>query len=339
MGAGISNPSGAVTITANGSTVAPNHHVTIGGLTGITHGSLRHVTWSLYHETGYHAVHLQHDGMTGRRLVQCDGRDIYFKKTVLALFDSSSHHTFDLATLALVQPNAAAAAALSSGASTYITVGVEEKDTFFLYTTQVNGQQYRDYQLHFWQRATIFTLPVVAMGSRRHADGTRRLNEEGVSEAQHSVVIIHTPALIVLVDGRPVEAQGGFGAAEDLTFAFAIEPGVTATYTLTPHTAVAAAASSTSKQHADGVQVEGGGALYYVGRLALASGEEVVALPRPPLLPSSWKAQEQKSAKQAEELAARQKRAEEQKEQGEEEVEKAAQLISQVDINVNVGGK
>ena len=341
MGAGISNPSGTVTVTANGSTTAPNHHVTIGGLTGVTHGSLRHVTWSLYHETGYHAVHLQHDGMTGRRLVQCDGRDIYFKKAMYALFDSSSAHTFDLATLQLVPPNVATAT-VASGNSTYVTVSVAEKDTYFLYTTQVNGRQYREYQLHFWTRATIFTLPVQQPTSRRNADGSRRLNEEGVTESQHSVVVIHSPELVVLVDGKPVEVQGGFGAAEDLTYTFGIEPEVTATYTLTPHTAQAAAASSTTRQHADGVMVEGGGSRYYVGKLVLAGGEEVPALARPPLLPSSWKAQEQKSEKQKEELAARKKQqAEEQKEQTDEqkEVDKTAQLISQVDINVNVGGK
>ena len=186
MGAGISNPSGTVTVTAAGSTTtAPNHHINVGGLTGITHGSLRHVTWSLYHETGYHAIHLQHDGLTGRRLVQCDGRDIYFKKSLYALFDSSSHHTFDLHTLQLIPP-AAATATVNSGTSTYVTVNVEEKDTYFLYTTQINGRQYREYQLAFWQRATMFTLPVREMTSRRNADGSRRLNEEGVSEQQPS---------------------------------------------------------------------------------------------------------------------------------------------------------
>ena len=334
MGAGISNPSGTVTVTANGSTTAPNHHVTIGGLTGLTHGSLRHVTWSLYHETGYHAVHLQHDGLTGRRLVQCDGRDIYFKKAVYALFDSSSSHTFDLATLLLVPANAVAAAR-AAGQATLVTVNVEEKDTYFLYTTQVDAVPYREYQLQFWSRATIFILPIQQLASRRNADGSRRLNEEGVTESQHSVVVIHTPQTTVLVDGKPVEVQGGFGAAEDLTYTFNIEPQLAATYTLTPHTPHAAAASSTSRQHPGGVIVEGGGSRHFVGKLVLATGEEVVALARPPLLPSSWKAQEQKSEKQKEELAARKKQAEEHKE--EKEVEKTAELISQVDINV-VGG-
>ena len=337
MGAGISNPAGTVTVTANGSTTAPNHHVTIGGLTGITHGSLRHVTWALYHESGYHAIHLQHDGLTGRRLIQCDGRDIYFKKSYYTLFDSSSTHTFDLATLQLVPANVAAAT-VSAGTGTYATVNVEEKDTYFLYTTQINGRQYREYQLQFWQRATILTLPIVQMASRRHADGSRRQNEEGVSESQHSVVIVHTPQMVVLVDGRPVDVHGGFGAADDLTYTFNIEPDLTATYTLTPHTVQAAAGSSTTRQHPDGVKVEGGGSRLYVGRLE-AGGEEVMALARPPLLPSSWKAQEaQKSEKQKEELAARKRVVEEHKEQ-QTDVEQTTQLVSQLDINVNVGGK
>ena len=335
MGAGISNPSGTVTVTANGSTTAPNHHINIGGLTGLTHGSLRHVTWSLYHESGYHAIHLQHDGLSGRRLVQCDGKDVYFKKTVYALFDSSSSHTFDLVTLQLVPANVVSSTTTSS--STYATVNVEEKDTYFLYTTQINGRQYREYQLHFWARATIFTHPVQHMTSRRNANGSRRLNEEGIAEHQHSIVVIHTPQMVVLVDGRPVEVRGGFGAADDLTYSFYIEPELAATYTLTPHTVQAAAASSTSKQHADGLLVEGGGGRQYVGKLMVGS-EEVVAMPRPPLLPSSWKAQEQKSEKQKEELAARKKAAEEQKEQP-QDVDKTAERISQVDINVNVGGK
>ena len=319
MGAGISNPSGTVTVTANGSTTAPNHHVTIGGLTGITHGSLRHVTWSLYHETGYHSVHLQHDGLSGRRLVQCDGKDIFFKKAVYALFDSSSSHTFDLATLQLIPPSAASAAASTTNpAATHITVNVEEKDTYFLYTTQINHLHYRDYQLQFWNRSTIYTLPILTMGtSRRNADGSRRLNEEGISESAHSIVIIHTPQMVVLVDGKPCsEVIGGFGSGEDLSYTFPVETTLSATYTLTPHTAQSAAGSSSTKQHSDGVLVEGGGSRYYVGKLVVGS-EEVPAMARPPLLPASWKAQEQKSEKRKEELAARQqqKPVEEQKEQ------------------------
>ena len=345
MGAGISNPSGTVTVTANGSTTAPNHHVTIGGLTGITHGSLRHVTWSLYHESGYHSIHLQHDGLSGRRLVQCDGKDIYFKKAVYTLFDSSSTHTFDLATLQLLPPNTAAAAiatantttTTTTGGATYITVNVDEKDTYFLYTTQVNGRQYREYQLQFWSRATIFTTPIQHITSRRNPDGTRRLNEEGISESHHSIVVVHTPQTVVLVDGRPVATHGGFGAAENLTYTFGIEEQLSATYTLTPYSVQAAAGSSCTKQHANGIVVEGGGSRLYVGKLVLVGGEEVMALARPPLLPSSWKAQEQKSEKQKEELATRKKVAEEQKEE-QKEVEKTAQLITQVDINVNVGG-
>ena len=327
MGAGISNPSGTVTVTANGSTTAPNHHVTIGGLTGLTHGSLRHVTWSLYHETGYHSVHLQHDGLTGRRLVQCDGKDIFFKKAVLALFDSSSSHTFDLATLQLVPPTSAAQPAKGS---THVTVNVEEKDTYFLYTTQVNGRQYREYQLHFWERATIYALPVSHMTSRRNADGSRRPTEEGITEAQHSIVIIHSPQMTVLVDGRPVDVTGGFGAGDDLAYTFSIEPEVTASYTLTPHTAQSAAGSSSTKQHPSGVVVEGGGSgRFYVGKLVVG-GEEVTAMVRPPLLPASWKVQEQKSEKRKEELAARQKAVEEEKEQ--KEVEKVTQRINKIDL-------
>ena len=336
MGAGISNPSGTVTHTASGRTTAPNHHVTIGGLTGLTHGSLRHVTWSLYHETGYHAIHLQHDGLSGRRLVQCDGRDIYFKKAFYTLFDSSSSHTFDLTTLQLVPPNAVAAT-MASGSGWYATVNVAEKDTYFLYTTQINGKQYREYQKAFWARSTIFTMPVQHITSRRNADGSRRQNEEGVSESQHSVVVIHTPQTTVLVDGRPVAVQGGFGAADDLTYSFEVEPQLLATYTLTPHTVAAAAASSTTKQHADGVAVEGGGSRLYVGRLTVG-GEEVEALTRPPLLPTSWKSHEQKSDKQKEELAARnqqatQQKQDEHKEQSPEAADSTAQAISQLDIN------
>jgi hypothetical protein len=67
MGAGASQPGGAsATSPKTASTAAPNHHIAIGGLTGITHGAQRHVTWSLYHETGYHTIHLQH-GQPQRR--------------------------------------------------------------------------------------------------------------------------------------------------------------------------------------------------------------------------------------------------------------------------------
>ena len=55
--------------------------------------------------------------------------------------------------------------------------------------------------------------------------------EEGVREDHHSVVVIHQPRVVVLLNGSPVNADGGFGG-DGMQYEFTVEDGVQAVYRL-----------------------------------------------------------------------------------------------------------
>ena len=191
-----------------------------------------------------------------------------------------------------------------------VTVNIEEKDTYFLYTAQVDGQQYREYQQAFWRRACIFSLPVRDMRHKaRHRGGV----EEGIGDSQHSVVVVHSPAFTVLVNGKPVQTDSAFAANDALLHRFNIEPGMQAEYSLFP-----LLSPSPSLRHSKGITVEGGNAGVLYGYRLTVGGAEIAEM-KPPLLPTAWKdgssgADAIRKEKVKEELQKTAKKAEEQKE-------------------------
>lgn len=279
-------------------TVAPLHHIAIGGLTGLTHGTERSVTWSFYSESGYHFLHLEHDGLTGRRCITFDHTVIDKKKFLYALFDSSSTHSFYVQSKQII-PQKEAQEMLAKIVATnqshakdpehvpyvnpsdsFIVSSICEKDTYFLYTAQINGQQYRHYQTAFWDRAVQYTIPRISMASRR-----ARSSEDGIKECDHSIVIIHRPHLVVLVDGQPIEQTNAtFTDNDGFEFTFELETNLSATYQLSPYHSLNS--FNKSHQHPKGIKFEKNPGVY---RYELRVSDAVVEpLYRPTLLPASW---------------------------------------------------
>ena len=218
-----------------------------------------------------------------------------------------------------------------------MTVNIEEKDTHFLYTMQINGLQYREYQQDFWRRAVMWTLPVQDMASKRG----RRSVEEGVREDHHSIVVVHTPHLTVLVDGRPVGTDGGFGA-DGLTHSFDVEAAVRATYTLTPAPPAPSTPQSTT-QHPNGLCVEGGGrGKHFVYALDI-DGAVVRPLHRPPLLPSAWKAdggvKHEKVKEEMDKTKRRDSAGEKHNGDDDANVNALNRRVSEVDVNVKLANR
>lgn len=317
MGAAASHP-------AVPETVAPLHHIAIGGLTGLTHGSERSVTWSFYNESGYHVLHLEHDGLTGRRAITFDHHVIEKKKYFYALFDTSSTHAFYIQTkqsIPVKEAQTMLATALSTNqahandpdyvpyikpSDAFVVSAVCEKDTYFLYTAQVNGLQYRHYQAAFWDRAVQFTVPRLSMTSRRN-----RSSEDGIKECDHCIVIIHRPDLIVLVDGQPIEqTNASFTDNDGFEFTFELETNLSATYRLNPYNSPQVAFNK-SHQHPKGIKFEKNAGVF---RYELRVAESVVEpMYRPTLLPASWslEARGAKPAKDEREKALAKAKAEE----------------------------
>ena len=227
-----------------------------------------------------------------------------------------------------------------------MTVNVEEKDTHFLYTCQVNGAQYRDYQQAFWQRALIFTVPVVSMASkmRRGEGGGGGGVEEGVREDHHSVVVVHEPRFVVLVDGRVVDVVGGFAEGGGLLYEWRVEgQQLKAAYRL--HELGKGGRGKGGEEGGDGMgmghiegglEVEGGGkGVLFRGQLEV-NGKRVAPMQRPPLLPSAWKAERHEKVKEElEKKPVVHKAVEEQKEGGGQEgMDAINRRVSEVTLGV-----
>ena len=275
--------------SASSSSVGPAHHVAIGGLTGITHGTTRHVTWTLYNEhSGYHVIHLAHDGLSGARTIQCDNNIIFRQSFHANIINSSSMHIFDLATtkplsvaeekryknrrIGLIGAHPAKLAAIPPSERPAVCVRIDEEHMRFLYTLQIDHASYRQYQLNFWNRSTMYTWPM-KQPRRRH-----RGSEDGVPDHLHSLIVVHSPQLALIHNGEVIVAECAFDG-DGTAHHFTVESGVTAVLTATAYAAEAARGIVDLQRESSGPRFT------YTLRV---DGEVIPAVEQPPLMPKQW---------------------------------------------------
>lgn len=186
-------------------------------------GSDKVIVWKLMDEHGSHCVRLEHDIFTGRRLILVDDTVVYEKGR--QLLDTGSSHAFNI------------------GAHLKCVVSIIETGMTYGYAMSINEQTFARFREQFWKYAALWRVPkngvlvsrgrtgsaanwspstkdsAAAAAADSVAASTIAASSSPVAPASpsclprfHTVVVLSSPQLTVLLNGRPVELHSSFSA-------------------------------------------------------------------------------------------------------------------------------